>query len=42
MIRILNPKYYGQSYDTMLKAVRDMGRSGVKFVVGGRLEQLSS
>jgi hypothetical protein len=42
MIRILSPKYYDQSFDNMLEAVRDMGRSGVRFVVGGRLEQLST
>ncbi len=38
MVRIINPKYYGD-YDNMLKAVRDMGKEGVHFVVGGRLEQ---
>lgn len=40
MVRILNPKYYGDDRDTMLEAVREMGRSGVHFVVGGRLEQI--
>lgn len=40
MVRILNPKYYGDDRDMMLDAVREMGRSGVHFVVGGRLEQL--
>jgi nicotinic acid mononucleotide adenylyltransferase len=39
MVRILNPKYYGDSEENMLEAVREMGRSGVHFVVGGRLEQ---
>jgi hypothetical protein len=39
MVRILNPKYYGGNEDDMLEAVREMGRSGVHFVVGGRLEQ---
>ena len=39
MVRILNPKYYGDSEENMLEAVREMGRAGVHFVVGGRLEQ---
>jgi hypothetical protein len=39
MVRILNPKYYGNSEENMLEAVREMGRAGVHFVVGGRLEQ---
>lgn len=39
MVRILNPKYYGNSKDAMLEAVRDMKRNGVRFVVGGRLKQ---
>jgi len=39
MVRILNPKYYGDSKDAMLEAVRDMKRHGVHFVVGGRLQQ---
>ena len=37
MVRILNPKYYENSYDAMLEAIRSM--RGVKFIVGGRLEQ---
>jgi hypothetical protein len=39
MIRILNPKYYGDSFDAMLAAVRNMRDNGVHFVVGGRVEQ---
>ena len=39
MVRIINPKYYGNSVDGMLAAVREMGDAGVHFVVGGRLEQ---
>jgi len=39
MIRIINPKYYGGEIDNMLEAVREMGREGAHFVVGGRLEQ---
>lgn len=39
MVRILNPKYYGDDVEEMLESVREMGRSGVHFVVGGRLEQ---
>eukprot|EP00978_Attheya_sp_CCMP212_P009468 scaffold22382_cov47-Attheya_sp.AAC.2 len=39
MIRILNPKYYGDSFDAMLAAVRNMRENGVHFVVGGRVEQ---
>lgn len=39
MVRILNPKYYGDSQEAMLEAVRDMKRLGVHFVVGGRLKQ---
>lgn len=39
MIRILNPKYYGDSKEAMLEAIRDMKRHGVHFVVGGRLQQ---
>ena len=39
MVRIINPKYYGDSIDGMLAAVREMGEAGVHFVVGGRLEQ---
>jgi len=39
MVRIVDPKYYGNSRDDMLEAVRDMGNRGVHFVGGGRLEQ---
>lgn len=39
MRRILDPKYYGNDVENMLEAVRGMGRAGVQFVVGGRLEQ---
>ena len=39
MVRIINPKYYGDSVEGMLAAVREMGDAGVHFVVGGRLEQ---
>ena len=39
MVRIINPKYYGNSIEEMLAAVREMGGAGVHFVVGGRLEQ---
>jgi nicotinic acid mononucleotide adenylyltransferase len=40
MIRIINPKYYGGELESMLEAVRDMGREGAHFVVGGRVEQV--
>jgi len=39
MVRIINPKYYGDRVEDMLAAVREMGEAGVHFVVGGRLEQ---
>lgn len=39
MVRILDPKYYSDDEENMFEAVREMGRSGVQFVVGGRLEQ---
>ena len=39
LVRIINPKYYGDNVDNMLKAVREMGDLGAHFVVGGRLEQ---
>jgi len=38
MVRILNPKYYDNSYENMLQAQRSMGAD---FVVGGRLEQMA-
>mmetsp|Transcript_13295 Transcript_13295/g.19907 ORF Transcript_13295/g.19907 Transcript_13295/m.19907 type:complete len:606 (-) Transcript_13295:800-2617(-) len=40
MVRIINPKYYGNDNHNMLAAVREMGNEGVHFVVGGRLEQI--
>jgi len=40
MVRIINPKYYGNSNENMLQAVREMGSEGVHFVVGGRVEQI--
>eukprot|EP00558_Chaetoceros_sp_UNC1202_P012210 CAMPEP_0197234632 /NCGR_PEP_ID=MMETSP1429-20130617/2332_1 /TAXON_ID=49237 /ORGANISM="Chaetoceros sp., Strain UNC1202" /LENGTH=501 /DNA_ID=CAMNT_0042693087 /DNA_START=82 /DNA_END=1587 /DNA_ORIENTATION=- len=40
MVRIINPKYYGDSYENMLEAVREMGDEGAHFVVGGRLEEI--
>lgn len=39
LIRILDIKYYDQSKENMLSAIRDMKRRGVHFVVGGRSEQ---
>jgi hypothetical protein len=39
MVRIINPKYYGNIFENMLQAIRAMQASGVHFVVGGRLEQ---
>ena len=38
-VRIINPKYYGDSRENMLTALRDMRAKGVHFIVGGRLEQ---
>jgi hypothetical protein len=38
MLRILDPKYYGDSEASMLDAVYQMKSKGVHFVVGGRLE----
>lgn len=38
-MRIINPKYYNNSFENMLDAVRGMAKAGVHFVVGGRLEQ---
>ncbi len=40
MVRIINPKYYGDDEGNMLTAVREMGDEGVHFVVGGRVEQI--
>eukprot|EP00571_Detonula_confervacea_P010908 CAMPEP_0172303298 /NCGR_PEP_ID=MMETSP1058-20130122/4847_1 /TAXON_ID=83371 /ORGANISM="Detonula confervacea, Strain CCMP 353" /LENGTH=629 /DNA_ID=CAMNT_0013014047 /DNA_START=464 /DNA_END=2353 /DNA_ORIENTATION=- len=39
MVRIINPKYYGNSRENMLAALVDMKEKGVHFIVGGRLEQ---
>jgi len=39
MVRIINPKYYGDSRENMLAALVDMKEKGVHFIVGGRLEQ---
>ena len=39
MVRLLNPKYYCGDSEAMLETLRCMG---VKFVVGGRLEEASS
>ena len=38
-VRIINPKYYNNSRDEMLKALVDMRDKGVHFIVGGRIEQ---
>ncbi|KEG12245.1 nucleotidyl transferase domain-containing protein [Trypanosoma grayi] len=37
--RILDPKYYGDSREAMLQAVRGIGAQGVFFVVGGRVSE---
>jgi len=42
LVRILNPKYYGNQKEHMIQAMRDMGKKGVRFVAGGRVEQQSS
>ena len=39
MVRIINPKYYGNSREKMIDALVDMKDKGVHFIVGGRLEQ---
>ncbi|KAL9185944.1 hypothetical protein ACHAXT_003721 [Thalassiosira profunda] len=39
MVRILNPKYYGDSRENMVAALVEMQEKGVHFIVGGRLEQ---
>ena len=39
MVRIINPKYYGDSRDNMISALAEMQEKGVHFIVGGRLEQ---
>ena len=39
MVRLLNPKYYNNDREQMLETIREMGKEGVHFCVGGRLEQ---
>ena len=39
LVRLLNPKYYGNNHTSMLTAIREMKQKGVHFIVGGRLEQ---
>ena len=39
MVRIINPKYYGDSQENMISALVSMKEKGVHFIVGGRLEQ---
>jgi hypothetical protein len=39
MVRIINPRYYGNSVEAMIAALEDMKNKGVHFIVGGRLEQ---
>lgn len=39
MVRIIDPKYYGNSRENMIDALIEMKESGVNFIVGGRLEQ---
>ena len=39
LVRLLNPKYYNNSRDEMLQALRDMP---CRFLVGGRLDQTQS
>lgn len=39
LVRLIDPKYYGNSFDSMLEALRTMP---CRFVVGGRLEQKTS
>jgi nicotinic acid mononucleotide adenylyltransferase len=40
LVRLLNPKYYGNNHTSMLTAIREMKQKGVHFIVGGRLEQV--
>lgn len=42
MVRILNPKYYGNSQANMIESLQELKASGAGFVVGGRLEQSPS
>jgi hypothetical protein len=39
LLRIINPKYYGNSLGGMISALLCMKESGVHFIVGGRLDQ---
>ena len=39
MVRIIDPKYYGNSREGMISALLRMKERGVHFIVGGRLEQ---
>jgi len=39
MVRLIDPKYYGNSINNMLDSMHKMKAKGVHFVVGGRLEQ---
>ena len=39
MVRIIDPKYYGNSREGMVSALLRMKERGVHFIVGGRLEQ---
>ena len=41
-VRIINPKYYSNSFENMIDALVQMKEKGVHFVVGGRLEQTES
>jgi len=38
MVRIINPKYYGDIRDDMISALLKMKERGVHFIVGGRVE----
>ena len=38
MVRIINPKYYGDIRDDMISALLRMKERGVHFIVGGRVE----
>jgi len=40
MVRLINPKYYGNSCDAMLASLKEMRDEGVHFVVGGRVSQI--
>lgn len=39
MVRIIDPKYYGNSREGLVSALLRMKERGVHFIVGGRLEQ---